>query len=261
MQDQKLLKAYKEFTLELAKNSRRIILEELAKGLSIETKQDKSFVTSIDKKIEEILSEKILSKYPDHGIIGEEFGEINPSADFIWTLDPIDGTEELVNGVPTYGTIISLLHREVPIIGLVDHSELDLCTIGAKGLGVYTNGKKLAELSKPSTSPRLYIASRDQFLRYGDKGELFDLVAKKYSNLRIYKTCYSFTGVINDQADIVVEYGLKIWDLAAVEVLIKEVGGDFVKIEEQSLPSGLRVCGAVFGKKELVTEVLEYLRI
>jgi len=114
-------------------------------------------------------------------------------------------------------------------------------------------------LSAPSQNPRLYIGSRHQFLRGKDDSDIFERASKRYPNLRVFCTCYGFTGLVSGQADIGLEYNLKIWDLAAVEILIKEVGGDFVKIAEQTLSSGLKLYGAVFGKKELVADLLNVL--
>ena len=253
------LQEFMDFALELRGIARKIIAEEVGQGFGVETKDDKSFVTSIDTLIEKLLSKKISECYPDHGIIGEEFGEKNAGADFVWTLDPIDGTEEFVFGVPLYGTIIALLFQGSPVVGLIDHPALDLCVVGASGLGVFCNEKKVETLQEVSESRRLYIGSRHQFLREQDDSEIFSVVSKHFPNLRVFCTCYSFTGIINGQADVAVEYNLKIWDLAAVEILIKEVGGDFVRIGEHKTENGLLLYGAVFGKKQLVSDVLSLL--
>lgn len=257
MLNDRCLEKYKDFALILKDSVRQVITKELQAGFNIEIKQDKSFVTSLDKKIERTLSEKILETYPNHGVIGEEFGETNPDAEFVWTLDPIDGTEELVSGLPTYGTIIALLYQGEPVLGLIDHSAFDLTIVGAKGIGVSCNDKQVPKLGKPSEIPRLYIGSRHQFIRGKDESKLFEIVSAKYPNLRCFCTCYGFTSLIQGQADIGFEYNLKIWDLAAIEVLVKEVGGDFVKIGEQTLESGLKLYGAIFGKKELVKGLLD----
>jgi fructose-1,6-bisphosphatase/inositol monophosphatase family enzyme len=250
-----------DFALELKDCSRQIIVSEFATdNFKIETKQDDSFVTSIDKGIEKILREKILKNYPDHGIIGEEFGEINSDADFVWTLDPIDGTEELVNGLPFYGTIIALLYKQTPVLGLIDHPALDICTIGAKGLGVFSNDNEIKINSESPKNPRIYLGSKHQFLRGKDDTKIFDTVSDLYPNVRIFCTCYGFTGILNGQADVALEYNLKIWDLAAVEILVNEAGGQFVKFGEQVLPNGLKYFGAIFGKPIHVENIVSTLK-
>ncbi len=248
-----------EFAEQLKNTARSVVMSATSEKLEVATKTDKSFVTSLDTQLERILRDAILKRYPNHGIIGEELGTINPSAEFIWTIDPIDGTEELVYGIPLYGTIISLLHNMRPILGLIDHPALNICTIGAIGMGAFRNGKKLLDLGAVNDPARLYLGSRHQFLRGWDDSEKFNVVSKRIPNVRIFCTCYGFTGLFNGEADVAVESNLKIWDLAAAEVLVKEVGGEFVKIGEQVLPSGLRLYGAVFGKKKLVGELVSMI--
>lgn len=258
---EKVLEELQSFCSELKDTAREIIQRELSGEMDVETKPDKSFVTSIDKAIEKVHREKIQKKYPTHGVIGEEFGELSPDAEFVWTLDPIDGTEELVFGTPLYGTIISLLHRGRPVLGLIDHAALDLCTVGGMGIGVYSNGKRLKALSQVKDTPRLYIGSRHQFLRGDqDHSHFFEKASKLYPNVRVFCTCYGFTSLIHDQADVAVEYNLKVWDLAAPEVLIREVGGEFVKFGEHQ-ENGLTLYGAVFGKKEAVENVISHLKV
>jgi myo-inositol-1(or 4)-monophosphatase len=261
MPDTQLLKKFEHFALELKDEARRIIGEELLDGIDIQTKQDESFVTSIDVKIEKCFRSIIRDHYPEHGIIGEEFGEDKPDAEYIWTIDPIDGTEELVNGVPLYGTILALLHNSKPVLGLIDHSALDVCLVGGKGTGVRCNGKPVIKLGEPSISPRLYIGSRHQFLRGKDDSEIFDKASEHFPNVRVFCTCYAFTGLVLGQADVALEYNLKIWDLAAVEILIEEVGGKFIKFGEQQLDDGLKLYGAVFGKQETTDNLFQAIAL
>ncbi len=213
-------------------------------------------MTILDQEIEKCLRQQIQKRYPSHGIIGEEFGELNSDAEFVWTLDPVDGTEELVYGVPLWGTIIALLRNRKPVLGLIDHAALDVCVVGTKGGGVFCNGNLVQQLSPLSESPRCYLASRHQFARSVDEGELFEDATRLFPNVRIYCACYAFTSIICGNADIALEANLKIWDLAAAEVLIKEVGGEFVSFAERTLGDGTPVYSAVFGKKAGVERVL-----
>ena len=248
-----------EFSSELKALCRTHVADATAKKLEISTKLDKSFVTSLDTDLERALRSAILKRFPQHGVVGEELGSVNTESDFVWTIDPIDGTEELVNGVPLYGTIIALLHKGQPVVGFIDHPALDIYTVGAQGLGVFRNGRRLSQLGELNAVPRLYLGSRHQFVREGDSSELFEKASRRVPNVRIFCTCYGFTGLVNGEADVAVEFGLKIWDLAAAELLVKEVGGEYVSLGEQVTASGVRLYGAAFGKRELVRELVAEL--
>lgn len=84
-----------------------------------QTKPDKSFVTEMDLAIEERLRAMIAAAYPDHGVMGEEFDAKAPDADYVWILDPIDGTAAYVVGMPVYGTLIALAHKGKPVLGVI----------------------------------------------------------------------------------------------------------------------------------------------
>ena len=87
----------------------------------VEIKSDSSYVTNTDRAVEKKLRELIVSEYPNHGILGEEFENVNTDAEFVWVLDPIDGTAAFVAGIPVYGTLIALAWKEMPFIGIIDH--------------------------------------------------------------------------------------------------------------------------------------------
>src|SRR4051812_25370591 len=88
-------------------------------ALLVEAKGDASPVTEADKAAERALRALIAERHPDHGVIGEEYGETNPDADWVWVLDPIDGTRAFVTGRPLFGTLIGLLHKGVPVLGVI----------------------------------------------------------------------------------------------------------------------------------------------
>ncbi len=110
---------FKKFAHFLALESAKIIQQYFRAPLSITTKADKSPVTVADKKAEELMRELILKEFPAHGIIGEEFGSYNADAEYVWVLDPIDGTKNFVCGGWMFGTLIGLLKNNEPILGVI----------------------------------------------------------------------------------------------------------------------------------------------
>src|SRR5690349_17093056 len=99
-------------------------------GLAIEAKADASPVTVADRGAEELIRARLAKKFPAHGIVGEEFGSERADAEFVWVLDPIDGTKAFITGVPLWGTLIALLHRGQPVLGCIHQPILRQLMIG-----------------------------------------------------------------------------------------------------------------------------------
>ncbi len=117
----------------LAFDSAKIINSMFAKtDLQVEWKDDDTPVTYADRKAEEVMREMISMEYPDHGIIGEEFGATNPDAEYTWVLDPIDGTRAYASGSPHFGTLICLRRNGLPIWGAIHISALGKLYIGTR---------------------------------------------------------------------------------------------------------------------------------
>ncbi|HSX73435.1 MAG TPA: inositol monophosphatase family protein, partial [Shinella sp.] len=98
------------FAEKIADSSRALLLAAAQEAPRVDLKQDASFVTATDRAVEARLREQIRAAFPDHGIMGEEHGSERLDAEFVWVLDPIDGTAAWVAGIPVYGTLISLAH-------------------------------------------------------------------------------------------------------------------------------------------------------
>jgi len=105
----------------LADESSAIIRQYYRTDLKIENKQDESPVTIADRMAEEKMRLLIQKEFPNHGIIGEEFGSENTDAEFVWVLDPIDGTKSFISGALSFGTLIALLKNGEPFIGVINH--------------------------------------------------------------------------------------------------------------------------------------------
>ena len=148
----------------MADLARSFIRQSILTKPKIEYKIDGSPVTNFDKELEVILRRYIHDKYPEHGIIGEELPAVNPSAEFIWLLDPIDGTLAFLTGIPVYGTLISLLHNGFPILGIIDIPMTGDRWIGQKNKKTLHNGRfiktsdcsVLSEATLSTSSPDYY---------------------------------------------------------------------------------------------------------
>jgi fructose-1,6-bisphosphatase/inositol monophosphatase family enzyme len=252
------IERYHAAVIELADEARRIAAPMLDQGFTTETKADASPVTDVDRAIEGRLREMIGRWFADHGIVGEEYPPERPDSPFQWILDPIDGTEELIHGIPTWGAMLALHHRGAPLVGLIDHPALDLRVSAGAGLGAYRNGDRirLPEFVA-STGPaavRLVMSARLNFTRGTDEGQVFDQLARQFPNHRIYRAAYAHTAVVTGAADAMVDAHNHIWDLAASQVLIEEAGGTYTVVRDFEAPGG-RLLTAVFGKRGLVGQL------
>ncbi len=251
------------FAAELIAESRRVIHAARAHGFDVQHKPDGSCVTSVDVAVEARLRTLIAARFPTHGILGEEQPPTRPQADFQWILDPIDGTEDFVAGLPTFGTILALHYRGAPLVGVIDHPLLALTVRAACGLGTYRNDVRvrLADLASdtPDAAVRVMLSARANFTRHSDDGALFDAITRRFSNHRIYRSCYSHACVASGQADVMIEFGNRLWDLAAARLLTEEAGGRYETVQDIDVPGVGRVLGAVFGKPGAVARVCALL--
>lgn len=252
------LRRFHALAVTLANESRQIIHESLKAGFEIKHKPDYSFVTSVDLKVEERLRELIAARFPTHGIIGEEYPPTRADAEFQWLIDPIDGTEDFVHGIPLFGTIIALHHQGKPIVGLIDQPLLGTQVSATLGGGTYYNQQRIRlrdNDATPSGSERVILSARANFTRYGDHGHFFDKIVRAHPNHRIYRTCYGHVCAITGAADAALDYGNRIWDLGASQILTEEAGGKYICVQEVEVADGGKIYGAVFGKARLVASI------
>src|SRR5882724_5578551 len=253
------IERYHSAVIELADEARRVATPMLERGFATETKADASPVTEVDRAVERRLREMIGRWFPTHGVIGEEYPPERPDSSFQWILDPIDGTEELIHGIPTWGAMPALHHRGTPLVGLIDHPALDLRVDAALGLGAYRNRQRIhlpeASASASPQAIRLVLSARLNFTRGVDEGHIFDTLTRSYPNHRIYSAAYAHTVVVMGAADAMVDAHNQIWDLAPSQVLIEEAGGAYAVVRDFAAPAG-RLLTAVFGKRPVVERLV-----
>ena len=257
------IERYHAAALELADEARRIVRPALEHGFSVETKRDRSPVTDVDRAVERRWRELIDRWFPDHGLLGEEYPPTRPASAFQWIMDPIDGTEEFVHGIPTFGTMLALHHRGVPLVGVIDHPALDIRVNAGVGLGTHRNGRLVRLDDAPaSTRPeevRLVLSARVNFSRHVDEGSLFERLTRAYPNHRIYRAAYAHTAAVTGAADAMVDMHNHVWDLAPSQVLAEEAGGRYAVVRDFPTPEG-RILSAVFGRPAVVDRLVALFR-
>lgn len=218
------LKEYTLFAQNLAEQAASIIKGYFRTDISIDTKADQSPVTIADKKAEELMRSIIMKNYPDHGIIGEEFGSYNENSEYQWILDPIDGTKSFICGAITFGTLIALTKKGKPILGVISQPVLNEYLIGdnetARLNGVTV---KVRNISKLSDSV-LLTTDHLNIQKYQDIDKFNTLIHK----VRLYRNwgdCYGYYLLATGFADIMIDPIMSIWDSMALIPVIRGAGG------------------------------------
>ena len=251
-----------KFSYKLANEARRISLYYFKKKIIIKNKLSQGFdpVTLADIKIQKRLNNVILNNFPDHSILGEEESFLK-NAKYEWCIDPIDGTKSYIQGVPLWGTLISLSKDKKIILGLVDIPVLDERYIGyssnsykiKKNKKTKLNVRKIKKLSEAilnTTSPYVFASNRDQ--------KSFEKLSKLSKSTRLGGDCYSYCLLADGYVDIVVESGLNPWDIRALEPIIKNAGGIIKTWENEKIFDGGRILAC--GSKKIFDECLTILR-
>jgi len=207
-----------------------------------QTKPDKSFVTEMDLAIEERLRAMIAAAYPDHGVLGEEFDAKTPDADYVWILDPIDGTAAYVVGMPVYGTLIALAYKGKPVLGVIHFPATKERWVGAKGRKTTLNGKPCETRKGDTLADAILSASNPDFFDTEAKKPLAALSA--VTAWRVYGgAALSYGRLAQGRTDLAIDAGLKLHDYAAFVPILEGAGGIITDWngDELTIASGPRV--------------------
>ncbi len=203
-------------------------------NLAVDDKDDTSPVTIADREAEAAMRALIAEHYPAHGILGEEHGADRTDAEFVWVLDPIDGTKSFISGVPLFGTLIALLHEGRPVLGVIDQPISQERWRGLAGQETTFNGTPIhARACSALAAATLFAGSPDQY-RGTDK----DAVARLIGSVKLTRyngDCYVYGLIASGFVDCVVEAGLKPYDFCAILPVIEGAGGIMTDWDGQKL--------------------------
>jgi myo-inositol-1(or 4)-monophosphatase len=219
------LSPYRTFIAELARESGDFIRPLYRQqSVTVETKADQSPVTVADRGAEQLMRSRIAQRFPTHGIIGEEFGTERGDAEFVWVLDPIDGTKSFITGVPLWGTLIALLHQGQPVLGCIHQPVLEQLMLGdgqettLNGRPVRCRATKEIEHATLLTSDPLNPAVYQPRSNYG-------ALQRRAKLVRTWGDCYGYFLVASGWADICVDPIMNAWDIAALIPIVRGSGG------------------------------------
>lgn len=209
---------------DLADASGAVIRRYFRMPLAVDDKADESPVTVADREAEEAIRALLSARRPDDGVIGEEHGSERTDAEYVWVVDPIDGTKSFITGRPIFGTLIALTRAGRPLLGIIDQPVIRERWIGALGHGTRFAGGPARTRACPdlrsallgTTSPDLFPPGRI---------ERFRRVAGSAKHVVYGGDCYTYGQLSSGFVDVVIEAGLKPYDYCALVPVIEEAGG------------------------------------
>ena len=232
----------------LATTSGETILPFFRTSLSIDNKSSHDFdpVTEADRAAEAVMRRLIKGNFPQHGIVGEEFGSENEDAEYVWVLDPIDGTKSFIAGFPIWGTLIALLHKGTPVFGMMHQPFIRERFSGDSGSAQYDGPSGDAE-TRGTTLP---LARRGDLVHdqsavdeHADR-DAFGRVEAGVRLTRYGGDCYSYCMLAAGHLDLVIETELKPYDIAALIPIITGAGGVVTTWDGKPAQSGGRIIAA-----------------
>ena len=237
------------FLLELAPRAAAIALPYFRRPLRVEDKGAGRFdpVTAADREVEALLREAISARFPDHAILGEEFGSKAGSGDWQWVIDPIDGTRAFISGIPTWATLIGLCAGDTPVLGLMSQPFTGEVFIGgAEGSEWWRAGECQTLATRATTTlgeATLFATTPDMFSRPLEWAA-FERVSACVRLTRFGADAYAYCMLAAGQVDLVIEAGLGFYDIAALVPIIEGAGGVITDWAGAPVRQGGRVIAA-----------------
>ncbi len=218
------LDEYLALALSLADAAGEAIRLYFRQPLAVDDKPDLSPVTIADRAAEQAMRSLIERRFPDHGIIGEELGRLRENAEFVWTLDPIDGTKSFISGVPLFGTLIALTRAEHPILGIIDQPISRERWVGVAGRPTTLNGSVVHCRACAGLAAATLFATTPDMFKGGDAAA-FARVSDAVKLTRFGADCYAYGLLAAGFIDLVLEANLKPYDFCPMVPIVEGAGG------------------------------------
>ncbi len=219
---------------DLADAAGAVVRRYFRQKIAVDDKADTSPVTIADREAETVMRKLIEERFPADGIFGEEHGTVRAGADWVWVLDPIDGTKSFISGIPLFGTLIALLHEGRPVLGIIDQPISRERWRGVVGQQSTHNGAAIRTRPCPVlAAATLFATSPDMF--QGADAAAFVRLKSAAKLTRHGGDCYAYGLVASGFIDCVVEAGLKPYDYCALVPVIEGAGGIMSDWQGQAL--------------------------
>jgi histidinol-phosphatase len=211
--------------IEAIKNAEKIIMSYFGKNINFQTKSDNSPVTIADQEAEKIIRETISKKFPDHNFFGEEGGRTNKPSDYLWTIDPIDGTRHFTRGLPFFISLLSLSYKGKTVLAIVNHPYEDTILTSIRDQGAYLNQKQ--KLSVSQTNSLSLVHAGTGSVKYFDQLGLLSQLTKLNWDISVLKATEesrTYTALAKGEIDAIALPKGYAWDFAAPTLILEEAG-------------------------------------
>jgi histidinol phosphatase-like enzyme (inositol monophosphatase family) len=257
MPDAQEMVEWRRFARHLADLSANVIKPYFRSDLQVEIKADLSPVTIADTKAEETMRAAIMAAFPDHGILGEEFGHHQPDAAYQWVLDPIDGTKSFITHSYLFGTLIALVKDGKPILGVINHPIFDDFLIG-DGAQTHLNDRQVQVRPCARIEDAVLLNTSHWSVYKYQNGDAFAAMSRRVQRYNNWGDCHGYYLVACGGADIMCDPILNPWDLMALIPVIEGAGGRITDWQGRDPIAG---SGAVATNGSIHDEVIRALNL
>ncbi len=212
------------FANRLADASGGVIRRYFRQPFDVAYKSDGSPVTLADREAEAAIRALIAAEHPDHGVIGEEHEPLRPDAEYLWVIDPIDGTRLFIAGVPLFGTLIALTQGGVPVLGIIDQPISGERWLGVAGVPTTFNRKPVRARRCPGLDEALMCTSSPHYFE-GEDLAAFERLRAAVKWAYYGADCYGFGLLASGHLDLAVETRLDNYDFCALAPVVEAAGG------------------------------------
>jgi histidinol-phosphatase len=214
-----------DFAVEVCWRAGLATLAHFQTGITARTKPDASPVTEADQAAERLARQLITKRYPNDGILGEEYGVERSGADRRWILDPIDGTRSFIRGVPLYGVLLALEVEGDAILGVMHFPALKETVYAARGEGCWWNSRRALVSETTHLGDALLLTTDAEQVEAHGLGAGWQRLRARAAACRTWGDCYGYALVATGRAEAMLDPVLAPWDAAALGPIIEEAGG------------------------------------
>lgn len=230
--------SYMEAALDLARIAGNVALRYFRQTLPVDTKPDGSPVTRADREAETAALAWLQQRWPNDGIVSEEFGLVRAHAPRRWIIDPIDGTKTFLRGVPLWGTLVAVIEANQVIAGAAYFPALDETLAAAPGLGAWHNGSRTHVSDAAKLGAATILTSDAHFPAHAERQGAWRALSHDVALSRTWGDCYGYLLVATGRAEAMVDDHIALWDAAPMLPIIQEAGGVFTDWRGQRTPYG-----------------------
>jgi histidinol phosphatase-like enzyme (inositol monophosphatase family) len=216
---------YFQAVAEVATLAGNFAMQHYGKHVDIDVKSDGSPVTIADRGAEERARAWIAERFPNDGILGEEFGTVNTGAPRRWIIDPIDGTKSFVRSVPLWGTLVAVTEGDTVLAGCAYFPALSELIVAAPGAGCFWNGSRCSVSETRTLADATVLVTDDRFPNSPARFDAWRTLAARAQVARTWGDCYGYLLVATGRADVMVDDIVSPWDTAPLMPIITEAGG------------------------------------